>query len=88
MQDTAQRIIRELHIYGPEVPLSQRAPNAAQHKGLGKALLLEAEHIAVGEFQAPRMVVLSGVGAKDYYRTEFGYQSRGDYMVRDLGVRG
>jgi histone acetyltransferase (RNA polymerase elongator complex component) len=34
------------------------------------------------------MTILSGVGAREYYRTEFGYQSRGDYMVRDLGVRG
>jgi elongator complex protein 3 len=76
-------LIRELHIYGPEVSLSQRNPTAAQHKGLGRALLEEAERIAGEEFQAPGMVVLSGTGAKEYYR-EFGYSSRGDYMVKDL----
>ena len=76
-------IIRELHIYGPEVSLKQRSPTAAQHKGLGKALLMEAERIAADMFQAQQMVVLSGVGAKEYYR-EFGYCSQGDYMVKRL----
>ena len=79
-------LIRELHIYGPELPLSQRNPTAVQHRGLGKALLREAERIARDEFQAKQMVILSGVGAKEYYRTEFGYNSQGDYMVRDLSA--
>ncbi|MBA7633688.1 tRNA uridine(34) acetyltransferase [subsurface metagenome] len=77
-------LIRELHIYGPEVPLSQQAPTAAQHKGLGKALLREAERIAGEEFHMERMVVLSGIGAKEYYHSEFGYSSQGDYMVKKL----
>ena len=77
-------LIRELHVYGPEVPLEHQNLAAAQHKGLGKALLREAERIAREEFQAPQMVVLSGVGAKEYYRSEFGYSPRGEYMVRTL----
>jgi len=77
-------LIRELHVFGPEIPLSERRLEAAQHKGLGKALLREAERIAADEFQAWQMVVLSGVGAKEYYRSEFGYSSLGDYMVREL----
>jgi len=77
-------LIRELHIYGPEVPLSERKSESAQHKGLGKALLREAERIAASEFQAPSMVLLSGTGAKEYYRAEFGYSSQGDYMVKRL----
>jgi len=76
-------VIRELHIYGPEVSLSQRNPTAAQHKGLGKELLREAERIAGEEFQSPMMVVLSGTGAKEYYR-ESGYSSQEDYMVKNL----
>jgi elongator complex protein 3 len=78
-------IIRELHVYGPEVPLAGQNAEAAQHKGLGKALLREAERIAAEEFGARQMTILSGIGAREYYRTEFGYKSRGDYMVRDLG---
>jgi len=76
-------LIRELHTFGPEVPLSERRSRAAQHKGLGKALLREAERIAADEFQARQVVVLSGVGAKEYYR-EFDYSSKGNYMVKDV----
>lgn len=77
-------IIRELHVYGPEISLSEQKDEAAQHKGLGRALLREAERIAAGEFQAKQMVVLSGVGAREYYRIGFGYGSQGDYMVKSL----
>ncbi len=77
-------LIRELHIYGAEVPLKQQNPTAVQHKGFGKALLAEAEKIAREEFQALQMVVLSGVGAKEYYRSELGYSSQADYMVKSL----
>ena len=77
-------LIRELHIYGPEVPLKQQNPAAVQHKGLGRALLAEAEKIAREEFQATQMVILSGVGAREYYRSESGYRLQADYMVKEL----
>ncbi len=80
-------LVRELHIYGPEVPLSQREVEAAQHQGLGRALLREAERIARNEFQAEWLAVLSGTGAKDYYRNE-GYTSRGSYMIKELARSG
>ena len=81
---TPTAIIRELHVYGPEVPLKNQNSGAAQHKGLGKALIREAELIARDEFKANQMAVLSGVGAKEYYRNEFGYCATGDYMVKDF----
>jgi len=81
-------VIRELHIYGPEVPLNQQQEGTAQHKGLGKALLLEAERIAFKEFKVPQMKILSGIGAREYYRSEFGYSLRGDYMVKELKPAG
>jgi histone acetyltransferase (RNA polymerase elongator complex component) len=34
------------------------------------------------------VVVLSGTGAREYYRTEFGYSSQGDYMVKTLKPQG
>ena len=80
-------VIRELHVFGPQVPLRVQNEAAAQHKGLGKALLREAERIAAGEFRSRRMFVLSGTGAREYYRTEFGYSLEGDYMVRSLNHR-
>ncbi len=80
-------VIRELHVFGPEVPLSGREDKAAQHKGLGRALLREAERIAAEEFQSSRIAVLSGTGAKEYYRNESGYRAEGDYMVKELEPR-
>jgi elongator complex protein 3 len=77
-------VIRELHIFGPEVPLNEQRGEAAQHKGLGKALLREAERIARNEFRALQLVILSGTGAKEYYRREFDCESSGDYMVKKL----
>ena len=77
-------IIRELHIYGSEVPLKQADDTSAQHKGLGKALIHEAERIAREEFQAKELYILSGVGAREYYRGEFGYRLQDNYMVKTL----
>jgi elongator complex protein 3 len=77
-------VIRELHVYGPEVPLAEQKEEAAQHRGLGKALLLEAERIAFKEFAIAQMTILSGIGAREYYRSEFGYSLRGAYMVKEL----
>jgi elongator complex protein 3 len=81
-------VIRELHVYGPEVPLAEQKEGAAQHRGLGKALLVEAERIAFKEFKAPQMTILSGIGAREYYRSEFGYRLEGDYMVKELKPAG
>jgi len=77
-------LIRELHVYGPEVSLGQRDTAAAQHKGLGRKLLLEAERIAGKEFKAPIIAVLSGVGARGYYRSDFGYSLQNGYMIKKL----
>jgi len=77
-------IVRELHIFGPEVALGARLEGAAQHHGLGENLLREAERIAREEFKADRLWVLSGVGAREYYRS-LGYGQEGAYMVKGLG---
>ena len=76
-------MVRELHIFGREVPLGGRIERAAQHHGLGENLLREAERIAKGEFKADRLSVLSGVGAREYYRS-LGYSLEGAYMVKEL----
>ncbi len=76
-------VVRELHIFGPEVSLGGRLERAAQHRGLGERLLREAERIASGEFKADSLLVLSGVGAREYYRS-LGYGLEGAYMTREL----
>ena len=79
--DTA--LVRELHVYGPEVVLGNKDIEAVQHKGLGKALLAEAERISLNEFGLNRMAILSGVGAREYYRNE-GYKLEDGYMIKKL----
>ncbi|MFH1651221.1 MAG: tRNA uridine(34) 5-carboxymethylaminomethyl modification radical SAM/GNAT enzyme Elp3 [Chloroflexota bacterium] len=76
-------VIRELHVFGPEVPIRERKPKTAQHRGLGRALVAEAERIAAAESGAGQIAVLSGVGAREYYR-DSGYRACGDYMVKDF----
>jgi len=75
--------VRELHVYGPEMALGERDGTAAQHRGLGAALLREAEHIAVNEHRSVSLRVLSGVGARGYYR-QLGYELNGPFMVKPL----
>lgn len=77
-------IVRELHVFGSEVPLGEQRAGAAQHRGLGAELLKEAERIAKGEFQARKIAIISGVGAREYFRIEFGYKLDGAYMVKKL----
>jgi len=78
-----EALIRELHIFGAEVPLGEKKEQAAQHQGLGKELLLEAERITATEFHIKKLAILSGVGVRDYYRS-LGYHSEGNYMVKRL----
>jgi len=77
-------IIRELHIYGPEVALGRVVDEAVQHRGLGKSLLAEAERIAK-EYGAQKIAVLSGVGTRQYYYSE-AYQEIKGYMVKVLSA--
>ena len=76
-------MVRELHIFGSEVALGERVEGAAQHQGLGEGLLRQAEGIAREEFGSHELMVLSGVGAREYYRS-LGYGLRGAYMVKEL----
>ncbi|MCD6458695.1 MAG: tRNA uridine(34) 5-carboxymethylaminomethyl modification radical SAM/GNAT enzyme Elp3 [Thermoproteales archaeon] len=76
-------IIRELHVYGPQVPVGEFYQYSWQHKGLGKNLMLEAERIAVEEFDKRKILVISGIGVREYYR-KLGYRRHKNsfYMVK------
>jgi elongator complex protein 3 len=75
-------IVRELHVYGPEVPLGRKSVTAWQHKGLGRKLLTAAEY-AAKEKGASRILVLSALGTKQYYKRA-GYAYHGAYMEKRL----
>ena len=88
-QNTA--IIREIHTYGQLQPIAQDqdvggfASNISpQHKGLGKKLIAEAEKISRREFKVKKIAVISGVGARRYYR-KLEYKLEKTYMVKNLG---
>lgn len=80
-------LIRELHVYGVLVaPGSEPFSNLElQHRGFGKKLLFEAERIAAEEYDVKEILVLSGVGVRDYYRS-LGYKRlhNSSYMHKDL----
>jgi elongator complex protein 3 len=76
-------IIRELHVYGPVVPVGKRLPKAWQHKGYGAILLGEAERITREEYGFRKILVISALGTKQYYK-RFGYKYEGPYMAKIL----
>jgi elongator complex protein 3 len=77
-------IVRELHVYGPLVPVGKHLAKAWQHKGYGGVLLGEAERIAREEFGLGKVLVISALGTKRYYM-RFGYEYDGAYMSKMLG---
>ncbi|MBN1170404.1 tRNA uridine(34) 5-carboxymethylaminomethyl modification radical SAM/GNAT enzyme Elp3 [Candidatus Micrarchaeota archaeon] len=78
--DNSTAIIRELHIYGSSVPISEAGE--IQHKGMGLSLLMESEKIAK-EQGYEKMVIISGVGVRQYY-ARHGYSRLGPYMAKKL----
>jgi len=78
-------IIREVHTYGQMVGLKKKPGSSSlQHQGMGSLLIKEAERIAKEEFKINKIAVISGIGAREYYRIKAGYQLDGDYMVKQL----
>jgi elongator complex protein 3 len=64
---TGAALLRELHVYGASLPLGARADAAAQHAGLGRALVDAAARTA-REAGFAALAVISAVGTRPYYR--------------------
>ncbi|TKJ17645.1 tRNA uridine(34) 5-carboxymethylaminomethyl modification radical SAM/GNAT enzyme Elp3 [Candidatus Woesearchaeota archaeon B3_Woes] len=73
-------LIRELHVYGSMVGVGKKGE--VQHKGVGRLLVKKAENIAKTYYKN-KVVVISGVGVRNYYR-KLGYKKEGPYMVKSL----
>ncbi len=73
--------VRELHVYGPLVPIGSRK-DGWQHRGYGGRLLEEAETLAL-EAGYPTIEVTSGIGARGYYR-RLGYDLSRSHMAKRL----
>jgi elongator complex protein 3 len=76
-------IVRELKVYGRVVSVGSHDEQAFQHKGLGRSLLQAMEEEARQGFDARRLLVMSAVGTRNYYR-KFGYERSGPYMTKGL----
>jgi len=76
-------IVRELRVYGPLVPVGQHLAGAWQHRGYGSILLSEAERVAIDDYNRNKIVVISALGTKQYYK-QFGYGYDGPYVSKQL----
>ncbi|HII72768.1 TPA: tRNA uridine(34) 5-carboxymethylaminomethyl modification radical SAM/GNAT enzyme Elp3 [Candidatus Woesearchaeota archaeon] len=75
-------LVRELHVYGTAAGLGNEGD--VQHRGWGKKLLRRAEEIALSHGK-DKVVVISGIGVREYYRGS-GYKKEGPYMSKRLNI--
>lgn len=80
--DSETSIIREIHTYGPEVPINSKSEDSWQHRGYGKLLLKEAEAISK-EFGMKKVAIISGVGVRQYF-IKNGYSYDGPYVSKRI----
>ena len=92
-------LVRELHVYGPMVEVSEARSASEtssgdkprdgdesydwQHKGYGRTLLRKAEALAA-DAGYETVSVISGIGAREYYRERLGYHQDGPYVSKRL----
>jgi elongator complex protein 3 len=75
-------IIREVHVYGQSLEIGSEMQGAAQHLGLGTALIEQAEAIARRRGYS-RLAVIAAVGTRHYYFNR-GFQRGELYLVKAL----
>ena len=78
-------IIREVHVYGQSLEVGADQSGAAQHRGLGRKLIAQAEAIAIARGYV-NLAVISAVGTREYYAAR-GFVNGALYMVKDLKAK-
>ena len=89
---TGAALVRELHVYGRTIAVGEDAADSAggktavaQHLGIGRRLLAEAERLAaLAEYR--KIAVISGVGVRKYYEGS-GYmlaEGSGEFMMKNI----
>lgn len=76
-----EAMIREVHVYGVAARVGQEGV-AAQHRGLGRALVARACELS-REAGFERINVISAVGTREYYRS-LGFADHGLYQQKAL----
>ena len=81
--DGKTALVRELRVFGRSLPLGDHVQGEIQHTGLGKRLLQRAEEISSQEFDAKKLLVISGLGTKEYYFSN-GFKADGCFVSKGL----
>ncbi|WP_266078029.1 tRNA uridine(34) 5-carboxymethylaminomethyl modification radical SAM/GNAT enzyme Elp3 [Haladaptatus caseinilyticus] len=77
-------LIRELHVYGSEVSVGSESEDTQhQHRGYGRQLMEKAEDLA-RDAGYEKLSVISGIGAREYYRNKLGYHQDGPYVSKRI----
>lgn len=71
-------VIRELRTVSQQVQISKRKAGSLQHMGFGEKLIDKCKELTI-ESGKERLLVMSGVGAREYYR-KLGFERVGPYM--------
>lgn len=74
-------LVRELHVYGSSAAIGNKGK--IQHKGWGRKLIKKAEEIAKGEGKS-EMIIISGIGVREYYRKKLDYELKGPYIWKKI----
>lgn len=85
LNDGKTMIVREIKVVGELVPkdLKPDRMTQMQHRGFGKLLMENAEKIALEDFDAKKIAVISGIGARDWFYA-LGYELDGPYVSKTL----
>ncbi len=75
-------MIREVHVYGPALGIGADSAGEAQHLGLGRRLIAEAQEQA-RRAGFSRLAVISAIGTRRYYES-LGFQRGERYLIAPL----
>lgn len=75
-------MIREVHVYGPAVPIGEDSQGEAQHVGLGTQLVEKAKDMSRAAGYE-KIAVISAIGTRGYYQRH-GFELDGLYMTAAL----
>ncbi|MGM0467185.1 MAG: tRNA uridine(34) 5-carboxymethylaminomethyl modification radical SAM/GNAT enzyme Elp3 [Promethearchaeati archaeon] len=85
LNDGNTMVVREIKVVGELVAKDKKPYNKTQlqHRGFGTSLLEEAEEIAIRDFDAKKLSVISGIGVRSWFY-DMGYVLDGPYVSKTL----
>jgi elongator complex protein 3 len=77
-------IVREVHVFGDQLPFGMPGDGTGQHMGFGKKMMAKAEDIVREKYgNIEKIAVIAGIWAREYYR-KLGYIPQDEYMILPL----